>query len=380
MHVHSPRLQRTAVLMAFSGLLVFGWQLPAVAQTAQDQTVNTATKVLNEIMAVPAQQIPQSLLSSAAGVAIFPNVVKGGFVVGVRHGKGVILVRDDNQQWQPPVFASMTGGSVGWQAGLQSTDVVLVFKTRRSVEGLMKGKLTIGADAAAAAGPVGRQAAAATDARLAAEILSYSRSRGLFAGVSIDGSVIQLDQNAGTFYYGRPTVDANGQSLVPLATLPASALRLMNQLAQYTGSPQVGVPSPAGAPPLGTAPPAGEPTVPVAANGVPQTELVRRHLVASWQRLSLLLDDQWRAYLEPPREVLVPGPPPTVQRVQEKVQHYTAISQDARYALLNQAPEFSATLALLQQYAKSLAAATNPKITLPPPPLPNAGAGNTGPR
>ena len=195
------------------------------------------------------------------------------------------------------MFASLTGGSVGWQAGLQSTDVVLVFRTRRSVNGLINGKLTIGVDAAAAAGPVGRQAAAATDASLGAEILSYSRSRGLFAGVSIDGSVLQLDHLAGAGYYRQPIIGANGQSIQPMETLPTSAVRLMNRLAQYTGSPQI----------LAAAAPRGIPAVNNATSAVSKSELVRRQLASSWLRLSQLLDDRWRAYLAPPREVLVPG-------------------------------------------------------------------------
>ena len=105
------------------------------AQTSRDRTVNSATRVLDEIMAIPASQIPQSLLSDASAVAIIPQVIKGGFVVGVRHGRGVVVVRDEAGNWQPPQFASLTGGSVGWQVGVQSTDVVLIFRTRRSVNG-----------------------------------------------------------------------------------------------------------------------------------------------------------------------------------------------------------------------------------------------------
>ncbi len=106
-------------------------------------------------------------------MAIFPQVVKGGFIVGARHGRGVAIIRDATGAWQPPVFVTLTGGSVGWQAGLQSSDIILVFKTRKSVDRFLNGKFTLGADVSVAAGPVGRQAAAATDARLQAEILSY---------------------------------------------------------------------------------------------------------------------------------------------------------------------------------------------------------------
>ena len=178
---------------------------PLSAQAArEDATVRTATLVLNEMMAIPARQIPQLLMANAQGLAIVPDVVKVGLIGGVRHGSGVLLVRDHRGQWSPPTFIKMTGGSIGWQVGVQATDVVLVFNTRRSVEGLARGKFTIGVDAAAAAGPVGRQAGAATDAYLQAEIYTYWRSRGLFAGVSLDGSAIRTDQTASAIYYASP--------------------------------------------------------------------------------------------------------------------------------------------------------------------------------
>jgi lipid-binding SYLF domain-containing protein len=148
---------------------------PAISLRAQSQeevTVTSASQVLNEIMAIPSKQIPQAMLANAHGIAIVPNVVKGGFVVGVRYGKGLVVVRDGTGAWRPPMFITLTGGSLGWQAGIQATDLILVFKTQKSVQGLMSGKFTIGADASAAAGPVGRQASAATDAQLKSEILS----------------------------------------------------------------------------------------------------------------------------------------------------------------------------------------------------------------
>ena len=166
---------------------------PARAQYRETVIVDDSRDVLNEIMAIPASGIPASLLANAQGIVIIPDLVKGGFVLGVRHGRGIVMVRDERGFWRPPSFVTLTGGSVGWQIGLQVTDIVLVFKTRSSVQGLLRGKFTLGADAAAAAGPVGREAAAATDTQLLAEIFTWSRSRGLFAGVSLDGSVLQID-------------------------------------------------------------------------------------------------------------------------------------------------------------------------------------------
>ncbi len=206
---------------------------PAGAQYRETVIVDDSRDVLNEIMAIPASGIPASLLANAQGVVIIPDLVKGGFVLGVRHGRGIVMVRDERGFWRPPSFVTLTGGSVGWQIGLQVTDIVLVFKTRSSVQGLMRGKFTLGADAAAAAGPVGREAAAATDAQLLAEIFTWSRSRGLFAGVSLDGSVLQIDQRGNAAFYGGANVTDPNQAI----PVPASAIALMRQVAYYTGAP-----------------------------------------------------------------------------------------------------------------------------------------------
>src|SRR5690606_30098782 len=199
----------------------------AFAQYAEESTVQAATAVLSETMAIPASAIPRSLLEDAHGVAIIPRVIKGSFVIGARHGRGLLCVRDANGLWHAPVFISLTGGNIGWQIGLQSSDIVLVFKTQKSVDGLLAGKLTLGVDAAAAAGPVGRQASAATDGRFQAEVYSYSRSRGLFAGVSIDGSVISVDQLSTGTYYRSP---GPGQPVV----VPPAALQLTQTIAMLT--------------------------------------------------------------------------------------------------------------------------------------------------
>ena len=200
--------------------------LARVASAADpNETVNQSEQVLAELVAIPGKQIPAKLLNEAQGVAIIPRVIKIGFVAGGRRGHGVVLVRDAEGAWGLPRFITLTGGSVGWQAGVSGTDVVLVFRTRRSVENLLKGKFTIGVDAAAAAGPVGRNAAAATDATLQAEILSYSRSRGLFLGASIDGSAIELDGAANAAYYQSPDPE-NPQ------VIPASATQLQAYVAE----------------------------------------------------------------------------------------------------------------------------------------------------
>ena len=186
-----PRLLHLTLL---AGCVLLGAAHPAQADPTE--TIRQSEQVLAEIMAIPARRIPETLLAEAQGVVIVPNVIKVGFIAGVRRGHGVVMVRDNDGEWSLPQFLTLTGGSVGWQAGIQGTDVVLVFTTKKGVEGLLGGKFTIGADASATAGPVGRNAAAATDATLRSEILSYSRSRGLFLGVAIDGSVLEIDQEA----------------------------------------------------------------------------------------------------------------------------------------------------------------------------------------
>jgi lipid-binding SYLF domain-containing protein len=162
------------------------------------ETLYSAAAVLTELSEIPAKGIPAGLMADAQGVAVIPRVVKAGFVVAGGGGHGVVVARDKDGNWGEPVFVNFGGGSVGFQAGLEATDVVLVFRDRKSLDRLLegKGKVTLGADAAVAAGPVGRQALAGTDAKLEAEVLSYSRSRGLFAGVALDGSVIRPDANS----------------------------------------------------------------------------------------------------------------------------------------------------------------------------------------
>ena len=168
------------------------------------QTVLSAKQALDQFFALQMESVPPAMLQAAEGIAIFPNMIKGGFIFGVNYGKGVLCVRNPDRSWSPPVMVTMGGGSVGFQAGVQAADIVLVFATPRSLQGILNGqKVTLGADASIAAGPVGRSANAGTDARLGAEIYSYARSRGLFAGVSLGGSDISVDHNADSLLYGR---------------------------------------------------------------------------------------------------------------------------------------------------------------------------------
>ena len=174
-----------------------------VAGEKEDERARNAARVLSEIMAVPDKRVPNHLIEKAEAIAVIPDVVKAGLVLGGRHGKGLISVRSADGTWANPSYITITGGSIGFQAGVQSTDVVLVFRSKRGVDQIVNGKFTLGADAAVAAGPVGRNAQASTDAQLKAEIYSYSRSRGLFAGVALDGSVLSIDHDSNQATSGR---------------------------------------------------------------------------------------------------------------------------------------------------------------------------------
>lgn len=162
-----------------------------------------AARAFQEIMSAPDQAIPYEILERAKCVAVFPSVKKAGFVVGGQYGKGLISCRRENGgSWGAPVFFTIGGGSFGLQIGGQAVDLVLVIMNQGGAEGLLKDKFEIGAGAAASAGPVGRNASASTDALLRAQILSYSRSRGLFAGLELKGAVITPDKQANTDVYG----------------------------------------------------------------------------------------------------------------------------------------------------------------------------------
>jgi len=206
----------------------------SMAQSREEARLLLATQVLEEMGAMPDQRVPDWLLTRAHGIAVVPDVVKVGLGIGGRRGKGVLVVRDSQGQWSNPVFITLTGGSFGWQAGVQSSDVILVFTSAAGVEGITDGKVTLGADASVAAGPVGRQTSAATDANLSAEVYSYSRAMGLFAGVAIDGTVITIDRKANAAFYDKRDVTAGEILANDAPAPPPAAQRFVNTLDQST--------------------------------------------------------------------------------------------------------------------------------------------------
>jgi lipid-binding SYLF domain-containing protein len=249
---------RTTLGVSLLLLILAGPSLRAAGR--EMATVESATESLRALSAIPLKGIPPCLLQEARGVAIIPNVVKAGFVLGGRFGRGVVLVRQPDGSWGNPVFITLAGAGVGWQIGVQATDVVLVFATSNGLDRILqgKGKLTLGGDVAVAAGPVGRQAEAATDGMLRAEIYSYSRSRGLFAGVSLEGAGLLVDCESNAAFYnlpgGRP---ADVQTF--RGPIPAAVAALQTQLSLMSGPPPVIVAPPMPAPP---APPLPLPTPP----------------------------------------------------------------------------------------------------------------------
>ena len=213
-------------------LAIAAWN-PARAAEEESRRADNAVRVLKEVMMAPDKRIPTDLIGNAYAIAVIPDVIKAGFVIGGRHGLGLISVKGSDGTWSNPSFISMTGGSIGFQAGVSSTDVILVFRSERGVDSIVHGKFTLGADASAAAGPVGRTAQASTDAQLKAEIYSYSRSRGLFAGAALDGSVIAIDNDANRSVYGEGVtprrIFAGGVSNVPNAVVD-----FRDRLEEYT--------------------------------------------------------------------------------------------------------------------------------------------------
>lgn len=193
------------IACAIALMLVHG---TAIAGTSEKETIRTATSVLHDFFSIPETAIPPALLDKAYGIAVLPGVIKAGFILGGRHGTGVLSVRTESGAWSNPAFISLTGGSIGWQIGVSSTDLILVFTSERSVEQLANGAFTLGADASVAAGPVGRSTTAATNLTLNAEIYSYSRSRGLFLGVAIEGGVLSMNHAANTDFYDNPNISA----------------------------------------------------------------------------------------------------------------------------------------------------------------------------
>jgi lipid-binding SYLF domain-containing protein len=206
----------------------------AAAGEDEVKRVGAATTVLNEMMRTRDKAIPANILEKAEAIAIFPGVKKAGFVVGGQWGRGIISVRDkDSRKWSSPAFLTLTGGSVGAQIGGTEIDVILVIMNRSGVEHLLSNQVKLGGEISAAAGPVGRAGEASTDLQMQAQILSYSRSRGLFAGATVNGSVVKEDVDANTRFYGK-TLSSEDIVFERAGSSPASVDLLKTALARHS--------------------------------------------------------------------------------------------------------------------------------------------------
>jgi lipid-binding SYLF domain-containing protein len=208
---------------------------PSPEPPEEESRVEAAILTFQEIANLTDQGIPESLLKKAQGIAIIPGVVKAAYGIGGEYGRGVLLVQDKGV-WSNPSFITLAGGSLGWQIGVQKSDLVLVFKTRQSIDNIAEGKITLGADASVAAGPVGRGAQASTDIDLKAEIYAYSKAKGLFVGLSIKGAALQIDGDANRRFYRDPAITASRIFTQFGLEGPPVADRLRKMLAQYVGS------------------------------------------------------------------------------------------------------------------------------------------------
>jgi lipid-binding SYLF domain-containing protein len=195
--------------------------------------LDDSASLFSEVMAAPDKSIPQDLLSKASCIVLVPGLKKGAFVVGAQYGRGFVLCRNaSGQGWGPPAAIRIEGGSFGLQAGVSSSDVILLVMNERGMRRLTTDKFTIGVDATAAAGPVGRNASATTDALMTAEILSWSRSRGAFLGISLDGATLRGDVDENESMYGKRWTSK--QIIGSGATPPPAAVKLIDLLTKYS--------------------------------------------------------------------------------------------------------------------------------------------------
>jgi SH3 domain-containing YSC84-like protein 1 len=269
-------MKKTAV----ATLVVISMAMGAVASDRRGATldrVQTSSTVLSQIMSAPDSAIPDAIMNGAKCIAIVPSDLKASFLFGANYGKGVATCRTEHG-WSAPVFFIMTGGSFGFQAGGQASDLVLIIRTDDGMQHLLQSKFKLGADASAAAGPVGRNAQAATDLTMRAQILTYSRSRGLFLGVSLGGSVIHQDQADTQAFYGKDwTFYSLLKGEVPA---PQNSQGLLNMVEKYAPTPKVraqatppAVPEPAATAATSTAPAATSPTTSAAPSAAPVTNV-----------------------------------------------------------------------------------------------------------
>ncbi len=263
---------RSSLSTLLAAVLLAGVANAAHAQAREQGRLLIASEVLEEIRNSRDQSIPERLLQRAYAIAVIPDLTKVAFFAGGRRGHGVLVVRDKQGRFSNPVLITLTGGSFGWQWGVQSTDIVLVFTTPKGVEGITGGKVTLGADASVAAGPVGRQAEAATDATFRSEVYSYSRSRGVFAGIALDGSALTIDDKADAAFYKRPGIMASDILAGNVTTSDESARRFLAAVTSSVGAARTTLQRSASAAPAPAAPKPQAKPAPASAKSFPLSD------------------------------------------------------------------------------------------------------------
>jgi len=221
-------MKKLLVLVTVLGLSAFTFAVEDAENKAADRT-KAASTILQEIQAAPDTRIPDEVMGSAECVAVVPSMLKAGFVFGARYGRGVASCRTP-KGWSDPAFLTIDGGSFGLQIGGQAVDLVMLVMNNRGMQNLLNSKFKLGADASVAAGPVGRHAAADTDWKMRAQVLSYSRARGAFAGLELNGAVVKIDRESTLEFYGH--MQPFSTSLTTVSS-PAAALPFLNDLAKW---------------------------------------------------------------------------------------------------------------------------------------------------
>ncbi len=251
---------RSRLLAALTGISIAFASVAAHAQARQEGRLLLATQVLSDLQGTRDQGIPTWLLQRAYGIAVIPGLTKVAFFFGGQHGNGVLVVRKPDGRFSDPVFITLTGGSFGFQWGVQKTDLVLVFTSHKGVAGIQGGKLTLGAGASVAAGPVGREASASTVQTFNSAVYSYSHNKGLFAGISIHGAEITVDNGADARFYRQPKIRASAILSGSVTTDDFAAQRFLHAVAVASGAVPASSPAAAAAP--AAAAPGPEPAQP----------------------------------------------------------------------------------------------------------------------
>jgi SH3 domain-containing YSC84-like protein 1 len=226
------KLSKLILLVTFFALSINTFGQRSELQKAEER-VNSASEVMREVMRIDDKAIPRDILKNAWAVVVFPGVLKGAFIVGGQGGKGVVVRKLADGSWSAPAFLNITGASFGAQIGGQKIDYILVVRNEGGLKGLLEDKFEVGGEASVAAGPVGRAAAASTNATLSAGILSYSRTQGLFAGISLKGAIISQDKDMNTAIYQKSAKGLLIDSVTPMTAAPESLQLFPQTVAEF---------------------------------------------------------------------------------------------------------------------------------------------------